>query len=206
VLKPALVILAAGASRRLGRCKALVDLGGRTALERLLAAGAVLDSTPPLVVTGADDAPIAAALPPGVERVFSPDWARGRNAGLALACERRPGRDLALAPIDCPLVPRAVFEALAERWVRAGAPPRGWLAPRARGAYGRARHGHPLVLGRDLARAVAFLEPDAPLRALRERASPLLSLDVPGLEVLDDLDLPADLERLRARLEGAGGA
>ena len=37
-MKPALVLLAAGASKRLGTCKALVDLGGASPLARLLEA------------------------------------------------------------------------------------------------------------------------------------------------------------------------
>ena len=107
-----LVLLAAGGSRRLGVCKALVDLGGRTPLARLLAAGAACTGAPPLVVTGAHHDEIAAAAPPGVELVHNPRWAEGRTGGVALARVHRPGLDLVLAPVDVPLVPAAVFEAL----------------------------------------------------------------------------------------------
>jgi hypothetical protein len=37
------------------------------------------------------------------------------------------------------------------------------------------------------------------LRELREHARPLLSVSVPGSEVLESLDTPEDLERLRAK-------
>jgi CTP:molybdopterin cytidylyltransferase MocA len=199
-VKPALVILAAGASRRLGEPKALVDLAGRTPLARLLAAGAVLDDLPALVVTGADHERIAAALPEGVEAAHNPHWELGRTGGIALASRLRPGRDLCLAPVDVPLVPRAVFAALLAAWERAGSPARGWLAPRCRPAGApRAAHGHPVVAGRELLRALRELPPDRPLRCLRDSADPLLAVDVEAAEVLDDLDRPEDLARLRRR-------
>ncbi|MAF66808.1 MAG: hypothetical protein CMJ84_14265 [Planctomycetes bacterium] len=193
-MKPALVLLAAGASTRLGRCKALVDLGGATPLARLLRAGSCLDEIAPLVVTGADHAPIAAALPPGADLLQHRSWAAGRSGGIAHAARARSERDLCLAPVDVPLVPSAVFEALAATWEAAGAPARGWLAPR----HGE-RHGHPLVLGHLLAAELTELDPDTPLRALRDRAEPLLEVAVEAREVLDDLDRPADLARLRLR-------
>jgi len=95
-----------------------------------------------------------------------------------------------------PLVPAAVFEALARAWLEAGAPPRGWLAPLRAG-----RGGHPIVVGRELAAHLESSSADRPLRELRALAAPLLSLEVDAPEVLDDLDTPADLRALRERIE-----
>jgi CTP:molybdopterin cytidylyltransferase MocA len=65
------------------------------------------------------------------------------------------------------------------------------------------RFGHPIVIGRglarDLAEQIADLRPDTPLRALRERAAPIFSVDVDDRSVLDDLDGPDDLRNLRTR-------
>jgi molybdenum cofactor cytidylyltransferase len=190
-----LVILAAGASTRLGECKALVDLGGRTALARLLEAGADVGSLEPLIVTGAHHESIAAAGPWAGELLHNPGWRRGRSGGLALAAGRRPGQDLCIAPVDTPLVPRALFLDLAAAWSARGRPARGWLAPRC-----GERHGHPLWLGRDLAARLAELAPGDSLRRLRALADPLWSLATEHGEALDDLDTPADLARLRARI------
>jgi hypothetical protein len=61
-VKPALVILAAGASTRLGTCKALASITPRCALEVLLENGQVLDDVSPLVVTGKDHDAIVRAI------------------------------------------------------------------------------------------------------------------------------------------------
>ena len=189
-----MVILAAGESRRLGEPKALARLGPRPALAQLIEAATRVDPRP-LVVTGAHACEIEAAGPWSADLLPNPDWELGRTGGLARAAALRGGRDLLVAPIDVPLVPPEVFAGLAEAWVAAGSPAGGWLAPR----HGE-RFGHPLVLGRGLAARLASLDPDAPLRELRSEARPLLSWDCSWREVLDDLDTPADLERLRGRI------
>lgn len=190
------MILAAGASRRLGSCKAIARLGGSTPLQRLVEAGEILDDHPPLVVTGADHDAILPQLPAGCEVAHNPAWESGRTGGIALAATRRPGRDLCLAPVDVPLVPAGVFEALAAHWAEAGNPERGWLTPRCDG-----RGGHPVILGRALAAELESFSADRPLRELRERASPCLSLEVGAPEILDDLDTREDLAELRKRIE-----
>jgi CTP:molybdopterin cytidylyltransferase MocA len=195
---PALVILAAGASERLGECKALVAIGATTPLSSLLDAGAVfdardgLDVAPPLVIAGAHFDAIRAAAPKSCEVVFNPDWELGRTSGVALASRLRPDRDLCLAPVDVPLVPRRVFEHLARAWDGALTPAEGWLAPRFRD-----RFGHPIVAGRGLLRRLSELPAGAPLRSLRALARPMLSIAVDCERVLDDLDTPSDLARLR---------
>ena len=158
----------------------------------------MLDGAPALVVSGADHAAIARALPSGAALVRNARWAEGRTGSVALAAAVRRGSDLCLAPVDVPLVPAAVFDALARAWTAAGSPERGWLAPRQ-----SARVGHPVVVGRALlallVEELADLGAQTPLRELRSRADPLLAVDVESSAVLDDFDTPADLRTLRAR-------
>jgi len=196
-VKPVLVILAGGASRRLGQCKALVEWNGVTTLEHLARAGAAFDTCAPLVVAGADFARIAARTPQGVECVHNSRWTDGRTSSVLVARDARPGLDLCVAPVDTPLVEPEVFALLAAAWARAGAPQRGWLAPSS--THEPRRFGHPVVIGRAL---LAELAASESLRELRDRAAPLLHAPCDFDSILDDLDTPEDLSRLRRRTAG----
>jgi CTP:molybdopterin cytidylyltransferase MocA len=201
-VKPATVVLAAGASERLGECKASVDLCGRSALERTLQAAIAGGATDICVVAGAHARVIQTELhrlhlEQRVALLEHSEWARGRSGSLGAAQRHYPGRDLLVAPIDVPLVPAAVFERLFAAWTAAGNPPRGWLAPFVE--PGR-RFGHPLVVGRTLAAGLDARPPDSPLKNCRAAADPVWGVEVFHPEILDDLDTPADLARLRDAL------
>ena len=198
-MKPALVVLAAGASRRLGTCKATVPIADRPAIQHLLEAASALDSQPPLVVVGAQADLIRPCLPPRVECLANPNWRAGRTGSVALAARARPDADLLIAPVSCPLVPAATFDALSRHWDEAGSPEMGWLAPSLHPPGGPIRYGHPVLLGRALARRLLAWAPETPLRELRGEAAPLLSLSVETPEILDHVIGPEDLERLRQR-------
>lgn len=192
------VILAAGESRRLGEPKALARLGHNPndcGLTRLVEAGRAAEPDALVVVTGKHNAEIRAcveqlALP--VRVLHNPAWSTGRTSGLQLAQRSFPKHDLLVAPVDVPLVPGEVFGALRAEWTRAEAPRRGWLAPACEGRY-----GHPVMLGWELAAELADLDPSTSLKLLRQRATPLWSLPVDSVRVLDDLDDRDDLARLR---------
>jgi len=194
--RPATVILAGGASARLGQCKALADLGGTTPLSELLRASGATRAT--LVVGGAHSDAIRAALPAGVEFVHNELWRSGRLASVRCAVRARPGLDLCLAPVDVPLVPAEVFGALARAWEEAGSPTRGWLAPWVL-VEGQRRYGHPVVLGRALLAEILAEPEELPLKVFRTRAVPLLGAEVHSHSVLEDLDTPEDLARMRLR-------
>jgi CTP:molybdopterin cytidylyltransferase MocA len=100
--------------------------------------------------------------------------------------------------VDVPLVPAEVFAALGRAWDEAGSPARGWLAPWVQ-VDGRRKHGHPVVLGRDLLAEILAQPAELPLKDFRTRAAPLLEVEVRSHFVLDDLDTPEDLARMRAR-------
>jgi CTP:molybdopterin cytidylyltransferase MocA len=72
------ILLAAGEGSRLGRPKALVELGGRTLAERGVALLREGGADPVLVVTGA--APLSMA---GVRTVDNPYWRTGMGSSLA---------------------------------------------------------------------------------------------------------------------------
>ncbi|TAJ17860.1 MAG: hypothetical protein EPO68_08750 [Planctomycetota bacterium] len=199
---PLVLVTAAGASRRMGTCKALLELDGACAFEWIARAAHAADPSARVVlVTGADDAAIRARAARSSERVeclHNPDWERGRAGGLALAARRFPRTDALVWPVDCPRVGAATIRALGERWAELGEPARGWLAPTLRGAV-PARYGHPIWVGRELLSELGALGPDTPLSALRARAFPLAALETADARVLEDFDSPADLPSPGAR-------
>lgn len=100
------LLLAAGEGARLGRPKALVELGGRTLAERgteLLRDGGC---DPVVIVTGAADVAIA-----GARSVRNPDWRTGMGSSLRTGLRSLPRETgaVVVALVDQPLVrPEAV--------------------------------------------------------------------------------------------------
>jgi molybdenum cofactor cytidylyltransferase len=92
-----IIILAAGASTRLGRPKQLLPWQGVTLLQHAVQI-ALTVTTQPVVVTGANSKHLAAALDPGqVKWVFNPNWEQGIassiRCGLQTLLNRTPQPD-----------------------------------------------------------------------------------------------------------------
>lgn len=169
-------------------------------MDRLLASAfAVLEDG--VVVVGCHAAEITAHLEgSGATVIDNPAWAKGRTGGLALAATMFPGRDLCVAPVDCPLVPAKIFSTLVSSWNEAGCPALGWWAPHLVTTGGRRSFGHPILVGRDLAQVLMKIPPETPLRSLRSRAETLGTVEVRDVSILDNLDTAEDLQRLKARV------
>jgi CTP:molybdopterin cytidylyltransferase MocA len=197
---PRLVILAAGASSRLGSPKALAPLPGGTPVDRILKAWPLNGSTP-TVVTGAHHKEISehlAGTRNAVHLLHNTLWDLGRTGSLQAAIQQHAYTDLMVAPVDCPRIPKPVFEVLLDAWYTAGCPAMGWLAPYVvTHPGGKKGHGHPILIGRGLLRRVLGFGPDDPLRGLRASATPIFDAQVSHPEILEDLDTPQDLERLQ---------
>lgn len=137
------VVLAAGAGRRFGMPKALVDYDGELLVDRAARTLAAGGCAPVVVVLGAaaDEVQQRASLT-GVITAINPDWPTGMASSLrtALTALADTGADAALVlPVDMPGV-----TAEAVRRVAAHAASSALVAA----AYGDTR-GHPVLLGRD---------------------------------------------------------
>lgn len=157
------VLLAAGASRRMGRPKALIEgADGKTFLARLC--GTLLDGgcDAVVVVAGCHVAEIARCLPPSVLLARNDEWQNGQlssvHRGLSAALLFRPRR-VALHLVDQPWIAPSDVRALLD--VNADFD----LAIAAHGGT----PGHPISLSPTLARAIARDDVSETLRQSLER-------------------------------------
>jgi len=170
----------------MGRPKALVEIAGRRALDRIVAACREGGCDPVLVVVGADaEAVGAAARAAGATVVENGSWTRGRSTSVKAALPHLPpgSRGILLFPVDHPLVEADVVRALLS------APPAEVVLPVHAG-----RRGHPILLAASLFPAIAALGDDEPLHSIvHSQGRTVVEVPVPSDSVLRNLDRPGDL-------------
>ena len=120
---PAALVLAAGAGRRFGRPKALVELDGELLVDRAVRIAAGAGCAPVVVVLGADAGVVARASTAAAVVVVNEGWRDGMGSSLrcglsALTDLGAPGAVVLL--VDQPGVPVEVIHRLTRAW-RAGA-------------------------------------------------------------------------------------
>lgn len=195
---PAVVILAAGASTRMGQPKALLtDPEGRPFVARTVRtfAGAGLEEV--VIVTGAQhdaivEALTADSLAGSVRCVRNPDPARGQLSSLWVGMDAvmRPDLDAILMTlVDVPMVQSVTVRAVVDAWRRTS-------APIVRPAIG-SRHGHPVLFDRavfeELRRAPLT---DGAKAVVHAHADQLLNVPVDDEGCLADIDTPGDYESM----------
>ncbi len=192
-----LVILSAGASRRMGTCKALLERNGRSLLALHLDAARAAGFGRVRVVTGAHTCEIAQALaeyphnPHWIEQLHRPDWSDGGlidSVRLALVGEA-PDQVVVATPIDCVPATPAILRALVHRLARPVGDepdPQRSPEPKALCAGFQGKPGHPVAF---LVEVILALGPEDTLRTAL-CASPLV--ECPDASVLLNLNTPED--------------
>lgn len=120
------LVLAAGASRRLGYPKQLVPVDGVPLVRRTAQIVAEVCGCPTTVVIGSDAERVARCLEgTGTVLVHHPGWARGlaSSLGKGLAALGPACRAVLVAPCDLPCLSAADLGRLVEAWRRAPAVP-----------------------------------------------------------------------------------
>lgn len=204
------VVLAAGSARRMGRPKQLLPLGDRPLLQHVVDAAAASALREVVIVLGheADAVEAVLRLPARARVVRNPDHAEGQSTSLCRGLAAAPADAVAAAVLlgDQPGIGRAVIDAVLAGFAAAGTPA---VRPVWRDADGRARPGHPVVLGRALWPAVAELRGDRGARALFERhpewVSEVAMAGAPPADVDDDEDYRRACDALAMGTATTGG-
>jgi molybdenum cofactor cytidylyltransferase len=186
------VLLAAGKSERMGKFKQLLPIGGKTFVEtcadNLLASrvGEVV------VVTGYNEAAVAAALAGRPVRIANnPDFEIGMASSIkrGVAAVAAEARAIMITLTDQPLIgPDVLNQIICEYEDNASL----ILIPTYVG-----RRGHPILLDSSLREEVLSMDPHIGLRQITHKYEHQIKyLDVSSSSVLMDFDLPGDLDLL----------
>ncbi|MFP3967923.1 nucleotidyltransferase family protein [Actinomadura fulvescens] len=180
---PAGLLLAAGEGSRLGRPKALVELGGERLVDRGVRMLRQAGCSPVIVVTGAAELEVMGAVV-----VPNPDWSTGMGSSLRTGLAALPPAcpAVVVALVDQPRVTAAAVRRLIEAYDGG--------AEVAVATYGGERRNPVLFVRAHFAAVAEAAEGDLGARPFL-RAHPGLVTAVPCADVAspDDIDTPEDL-------------
>jgi molybdenum cofactor cytidylyltransferase len=180
ILKTAAVILAGGASRRMGSPKALLPYRGETFIDRLIGVFAPCDEV--VVVLGHDADTICAGIERRTTLVVNPDPERGQLSSLQCGLSAVASADaIFFTPVDYPAIDPSTIRAML---LLAGT----FAMPRHNG-----RRGHPVLIDRQLLAELLACK-TAARDVIRAHEPRYIDVDDPG--ILEDIDDPAAYARL----------
>lgn len=186
------IILAAGASKRLGRPKQLLPWQGKTLLEHAIATLQSEFADRVLVVLGAEAELIASNVEVGgVKTVINLDWQQGMSGSIRLGLSALPTSAQAALLVLCdqPLIAASHYQSLLQSWQ---ANPEQIIASRYNDNL-----GVPAVFPRQFFPALQNLTGDRGAKPLlREYAKQLLAIGLDQAAV--DIDTNEDFQRLLA--------
>jgi len=192
------IVLAAGASTRMGRPKALLQARGRTFIRTILDVlreAGLPDAT--VVVRPAQDELIAEVDASGFGRtVVNPRADEGQLSSLIAGLDAidEPGVDAVLVTlVDVPLVAAPAIRQLLARAAIS-------TAPILRAVHHGA-HGHPVLFKRETFAALRAANPAEGAKAV-VRAARVEDVETGDPGVLEDVDTPEDYERLVGKMTG----
>ena len=198
--QPAGIVLAAGASSRMGGPKALLDAGGATFTARLVTTLREGGCGPVVVVAASEAGEVAAEVGRcGARLVVNPGGEGGQIGSLRAALEYLCGLDdplpaFVFSPVDNPAVTPETVRGLIAGWRGSGAP---IVMPR----YEEER-GHPVLADMTIAHEFQARDLEEGARGVvRRDPGRVLEVPVADAGVVDDIDTP---RRYRERFGGGG--
>jgi molybdenum cofactor cytidylyltransferase len=189
------VILAAGASTRMGRPKQLLDVAGRPLLQHVVDAALAASLDEVIVVLGhrADEVKAALALGGRARAVVNSDFADGQITSLrcGLAATNPDARAAAILLGDQPSLQSEAIDHMIAAFLASGARAARPVYPEVGG-----RPGHPVLLAREIFPELEGLHGDQGARTLFSEQRPgVLEIPVAG-QPPPDIDTPEDFARI----------
>jgi molybdenum cofactor cytidylyltransferase len=177
-----IVILAAGAARRMGSQKLLLPIDGRPMIAHVIDAAA---GWPLVVVAGAGVEPFLAAAAVRIVRNAAPE--RGMSHSLALAdASIAPSEPVAVLLADLPDITPAAIAAV----IGAYDETIDVVVPRSGATF-----GHPVVFGPRARRKIAALPDGDTIKAVRDDPSLRRRIVAADRSALTDIDTPDDYRK-----------
>jgi len=178
------VVLAAGASTRMGTPKALLRKDGESALARIVRVARAAGCEPVVVVVGGDAHVTEEAERTPGQLLLNPQPQAGRTGSFKLGARAVGGERILVWPVDRPSASETSVRALLALREEVVLPLHG------------SEHGHPIVLAGEALREALALSDDAPLHDVVHR-DPKRVREVPVQDpgVLVNLDTPGAATR-----------
>jgi molybdenum cofactor cytidylyltransferase len=205
------IVLAAGASSRMGQAKAALPFGqtGETVVARVvrtLLNGGVPDV---VVVAGAHIDAVRAAMPRHESRarvIEHLGWEQGQLSSLLAGLDaiENPLLEAALVTlVDVPLVRSSTVAEVIAAWRRTRAPIARPASPSGSFGAGGQRHGHPVIFDRSIFADLRAADPNTGAKAVfaihRDR---IFNVEVEDPGAFEDIDTPEDYERVVPKVPG----
>ena len=196
----AAIVLAAGASVRMGRNKLLLELGGETVVRRAVRRAGDAGMSPVVVVTGHERAAVEAELH-GIAcgAVYNAEHATGQHTSVGAGIAGLDGAGGCAAAVvvlaDMPFVSAEMVRAVADRYRETG-------APLVLSRYGAETVAPPMLYDRSLFGELLRMDRRCGREVARRHRAEAVVVDWPA-GALRDLDSPEDYERARLEVEDA---
>lgn len=190
----AALILAGGASRRMGRPKALLPLGGESFADRLVGTFRTC-CDPVILVLGHQHDQIRPGLRTDPLIVVNPDPERGQLSSMQCGLQALPAsaEGFLFTPVDYPAIQASTVKTLIRTMEESGAM---CAIPR----YGGSK-GHPVACRSELAAEFLALPAEGQAReVVRRHVAATRFVDVDDRGIVDDVDDPAAYARLLAEV------